>query len=274
MSIKVVKDSEGIPTEVAIKSEGRLYKVSYDRDNWTFDRNPTSRVLEMLRLVYPAQKQMVLSIPEPLQVVTAPGGRTVLSDDMEGLLKWTQDTATVSKDNTNAYEGSNCLSVAAAAGGVASAVRSFPMPPSLKLELELVFGITSVANLEDMTIEVSIADGSQNTSFFLRLTTNMQWAYIGPGFVWNNIPAFYHAQLLASHTSVGAAWHGLKMGMDFANNTWLYIQVDHKRTLISGNAYTYPSAGVRSSWIDLEIDAVAGQATTGLFDNVVLRELP
>lgn len=57
-NMQVTRDSCGVPTTIEIRSEGRLYKIEYSKDRFTFNRQPTTAVLDLLKLVYPVENQI------------------------------------------------------------------------------------------------------------------------------------------------------------------------------------------------------------------------
>ena len=266
--IKVMRDFSGLPTEAEIRSEGRLYKVSFSQDKFTFNRQPSKQVLDMLQLVYPFNEKTVLTIPEPLSVSPISGGKTILYDDMEGLLKWSAGAV----DNTRAYGGSNCLRITNGGNAASTAYRDFPMPRSRKVSYEAVFAVDDWANFTNTGWSVYLFFDSglyaaQAQMLFDR-TSRTVYIYDDVGAREFTLPA-----LPADETGVRGAWHHFKIAADFTNMMWL--DADFCGYKIPFESFRLAAAASTGEMIaNVQYYTGAGAAgSVSLLDNVLVTEL-
>jgi hypothetical protein len=119
-------------------------------------------------------------------------------DDFEGVLKWSQEAGTVTKDSSiHAYEGTYCLKLATAAtaGSLAQARLVLGIIPLSKVMLQLRWHYTAAAvstprsfiltaNIYDETYQTYI--GLQHLNYVT--TAQNKWQYLGSDMAWHDLP--------------------------------------------------------------------------------------
>jgi hypothetical protein len=172
VSIDVMRDPEGNPINAIVKERGatKLTVVSNSDGDLTITgsrRNLTPENLDLLKLVFPFQKPAKLEIPQPLQVQNVAGGKTLMFDDFEGILKW--DATSAALDNTVAYNGSYSLKVTCGAASTnVSTLRGFPPNPNIICGLACYFAVDDVSKLNYFTLALQHIDGLRTLSAEVR----------------------------------------------------------------------------------------------------------
>lgn len=273
--MKVLRDSNGVPVQVIIDRFGRKVTVIYNENEgfvFTGQRDTLPDVPELLKLVFPYDKPDVFNIPSPLPVVSVTGGETILFDDFESLLKWRQLAATVAIDNTNAFNGGQSLKISSAAGVLAGGSRYFPISPTKKINLYVIFAIDDLTKLEYLTFNlIHIDDNDTEHTAAIRLNASGQVQYRNSGGTYTNL----FVSSLTALNGVGGPYNKLSFGVDFINKKYTEITLNEKTQLIdtvnilSGNSGGNPSSTI----IYLTVDALAGQNVNCWFDDVLIKEI-
>lgn len=273
-NMQVVRDQDGLPTLVNVHSEGRTYKITFDRDKFLFNKTPTPKVLELLKLVYPHQKQAELFIPEPLTTVAVQGGETVFFDDSEGLLKWNADAGAVAADNANAFHGSQSIRVTAAGGVPAISSRYFPMPPSKKIEFSCIWGCTDFTVLDNLRFIIDVYDGNH----LARASVNydpqtITWQYLTAGNAYAAVPGSQNSSQYESLNVVAGVYHKIRFSADFANFRYLGFEADDFKTELTNGFYNIIAVNERYAAIYLYVDPTAANASVANFDDILIKEV-
>lgn len=274
-SINIIKDESGEPSYVIINRKGHELKVTFDKERgFLFEGVKVPSMNDLLSLVFPNSPKINLEIPEPLNVVNVIGGHTILFDDFESLLKWKQTTGTVALDNTNAYNGGQCLKVTCgAANSRAEADKYFPFTPNRKISLEAIFAINDTSKLNKLrfglhTQYAGLIDYGRIS--YNRL--NQNWEYFN-GLDDVAIPASETPNQIETLDSVGGAWFRVKFTVDFPNRRYVSAEINDKVFNLSQFVIGQGSGMVdRCNYARLTVDNVAGQEVIGYFDDVKIME--
>lgn len=245
VNLDITRDINGKPNQVTITKRNHKLTAIY-RDDRLLDLKGDLSLVDNLKLVYPFQNQPVLNIPQPLSTVSVQGGKTVLFDDLEGLLKWTQITGTVTKDGTVAYNGSNSLKInCAALDASAYAYRSIPQL-SGNFTFSLLFSIDNLSNFDFVTFGLRSLGGVRNQTAEIRLQQAYFWQYFDVAGNYPNITAVPGPSARAYND-----FHSL----DLKVKNWQYqsLKIDNEVfdinqpcgvQLLGGNTYTLVWLGI------------------------------
>lgn len=274
IEVELIKDVEGYPTTATIKKRNRTLTAKfYNENKFILEGQGLPSNAEILKLIYPVPYEPQFKIPEPLQVVSTVGGKTILLDDMEDLLKWWQVAGTVSLDNTFAYGGDQSLQIfCAAANTVGSGTRMFPLPPSRKVQLECLWTVDDYTRLDGLRFELNILTGSERFNpTILYDGVDQTWqVYENAGYaVFHTLPQQYEVAAV-----VGGSWNSFKMGIDLASRKYTSFSAnDLKIDLNQYEIWNAASVADINSRLSLTVDNVAGQNVNAWFDNVILTEV-
>lgn len=151
---KIAKDSDGFPSQVTVTAGPNTLTAIFDKNReLKITGKLKPELLEALRLIYPFAEKAVLTIPQPLQVLS-PSTSVILADDFEAtLLKWVGTAA--ARDTTVAYHGEASMSITCGAGvsGV-QAVRGIYFPPSRNMALTFRFALADPSKINYVDIEL------------------------------------------------------------------------------------------------------------------------
>jgi hypothetical protein len=219
-------------------------------------------MLELLRLIYPAQQRISFEIPQPLSVISA-DAKILLFDDMEALLKWIG--AGVAADNTVAFNGGQSLHFDITNVAITrSALRTFAWTPPSKKSFSMYFNFDAAANFGVLTIEIGVGGREERAITLTYTAATGVWTYLAAdGATTVNIP---DAPAVDEDT-----WHFLKLVFD--DNTMISLQVDERKIKFGDVAY-YRGAGLGPSYAYIQItgERTAPNDADLWVDDVLIRE--
>lgn len=274
IDVELEYDSDGYPSRAKITKNKRVLTVTFERGvGFKLHGQGLPSIAEILKLIYPAEKEVTFNIPDPLNVVTIPGGgRVLLNDDMEGLLKWKQTVGgTVSLDNTRALNGSQSLKlVCGAADTSCQAERYFAFPKSGKLKVSYNFMVDDYAKLDYFCFAL----------FQERLTNSFQGGihFHRPSLAWQIYVAGAYVTILTipniyPNAGVAGPWNHVEAYFDFSSRFYKkLIANEHDAEFgVSQSLHSY-SAAVYDNRIAFAVDNTAGQEVSGWIDDFSLTE--
>lgn len=207
----------------------------------------------------------------------APLGPVVLSDDIEGVLKWTKDDGTgdsvFEKCATVAYNGSASLhmktkTTGAAADDIIGARRYSFQRPGKRYRLEVIFRIEDRSDMKSCGFVVWLYDGTYQHTVALNYDSqNGKWQY------WGSDDS-YHDVTGGSQSLFQVAWHRLLMEYDEAKGEYVRMQCDGLGVDLSGVAYAKSSntTGLRQT-VKFQIITQGAAPAEAYFDDVLLMEI-
>lgn len=278
MSLKaeIIRDDEGFPVLATVSQGSQSLKMTYDKGfGFTVDGSRRSLsnddLWRALRLIYPGEEKVSFEIPQPLQVTQIQGGKTIMFDDMESLLKWDESGATVALDNTIAYSKTQSLKLTAAAGAIATAIRWIPLKNTVNYSC--VWGVddwTKITTIDFyLSLQLHVSVVTQHIQFNV---ANLVWRYQGPTGAYVDFPNGAVPVVYRKLDNVGGQWHSFSLKADMTNNKILGCTVDER--FLGGDLVGYRSTGAsaQNSYVALRIDAVAAQDCNAWFDDVLVTE--
>ncbi len=272
INVELIRDEAGYPSSVTITRKGRKVTALFDKDRgFQIKGRMYPAAKDLLKLIYPATLESKFLIPEPLEVVSIPGGgTTILFDDMEELLKWRQDSGTVSLDNTVACNGSQSLQIACGAlDASARADRFFSMPPSGKIKISFNWNTDNYTDLEALQVDV-LNERVANSNFArFRYYTSPQWD-VWDGAAWLRV---FDPLAVYTDANIAGPWIHTVLKVDFGVGLYKFLQVNDlkKKFGTSSSLPTYAGAAY-SSYVAIYVDNVAGQAVNGWIDDFLVTE--
>lgn len=271
---QILRDATGFPYNVTLTDRGRKATLIYSIDKgFKIKGVLTPKMRDALRLIYPYAEPSTLEIPEPLQTMAVFGGKTIFYDDMEGLIKWAGTGA--SKDNTGAFNGSNCLKVnkAAGVGTEAQGYRTFPLPPSKKVGLSCVWGCADFSKINSTGIQFWL-----DANVPPNLSTVAKIKYDPNTKLWYYIDDAGNFQTIEGHDTLlqyDVAWHSLKLIVDFLSKKYVSLQVDDEVfDLVDFGFVSLAIATTKKALVTFDVNADAANVATCYFDDVLLTEEP
>lgn len=266
VEVEIIKDSSGFPTQINVKRGARKLTATYENGQ-KLKVSGDIDLSGILGLIYPFPQQATVNIPQPLQVTNVQGGKTILFDDMEGLLKWSAGAV----DNTYAFGGSNSLKVACGAGA-ATVTRYFAMPPSQKVSWELLFSTDAWANFAANSLLFTLFHDDGLTvaqaSVLYDRTTRTWYFYDDVG----GSRTFTIPAPLAVKAGVQGAWHRFKISADLLNHFWIKAEIDNHAVDMTGlKCETAATSGTIQSAISVQ-GTSAGVGANFWLDNVSVTE--
>lgn len=276
-TVNILRDSEGNPTIIELDRFGRKATVTYNPDIGFVFEGPKAAVpklADLLYLIYPEKKRVSLEIPEPLSVVNVGGGKTILFDDLEALLKWTQTSGTVAVDNTNAYNGSQCLKITCGAAlAQAEATKYFPFPIAPKNSFQCTFAVNDTSKLNKLRFQLN--KQHHNVTEYGRLSydcDNKYWQYTSKSDD-KQITGSETVAQLETLDGVGGAWFKVKFTLDFLSKTYVSAELNGKKFDLNDiTLQTGTGAFDRACYARITVDNKAGQEVIGYFDDIIIRE--
>lgn len=269
INVSIEKNQDGFPTHATLNRNGRTLNVTYNPDGLiSFQGRMHEDFKPILQMIWPFEKD--LRIQEPLLTKTAAESEIILKDDMEGLLKWTETGATVAADNTNAYNGSQCLQLTGAAGAAANATRYFPLNSLGKLKIEAYFNFDVRANIESLTFQIDTYTGGNHATFGIRLNGGVVWQYLPlvGGYV-----NFYTSQGYELLLGVGGSWNKVSFTIDLANFRYLDFQCNNSKMDLSAECYHEFALDPQLSTIDIFADANPATNLNVRIDDLLIKEV-
>lgn len=271
VTAKILKDEHGNPTVAEITKRGRTLKVSYDPDlgfTFTGPRSVMPSVVDIAALIYPPELQQKLVIPEPLSVVNVSGGKTVLFDDFEELLKWSAGAL----DNTNAFNGGKSLKLTMGGGAAVSTSRRFALSPHSRYKVEVYFACddwTTLVGVDSLKVSLFLDNGVTTAQATLQYDrTGLTW------YMYDNISSatFKLPKALDVLGGVEGTWHKLSFVVDFKSNIWECVDVNSFRSQLNIGLLNAASSGAIRGILTLRGHAGAGGANLW-FDDVLIQEI-
>lgn len=274
MSIKaeIIRDDDGFPVAVTVRQGAKTVSVSYDKDTGlTVEgsrRSLTEELMQVLRLIYPAQEKIMFNIPQPLSVVTLQGGKILLYDDMESLLKWTSLSAAL--DNTVAYNGNQSLKITVLdADGTQLARRGVIGSRADKLRMETLFAVDDLAACQYVSFGFYRRYFKRLCKYSILCSVqNGKWE------AYNNKLGIYEeifTDALFEDKSTNNIWHRASFETDGLSLS--KVSVDGRDYEI--NKKIYDTGTLSESYIqaELSVTRAAGHDTNVWFDDVKVEEV-
>jgi hypothetical protein len=202
-------------------------------------------------------------------VVNVTGGKTILYDPMEDLLKWKDVAGTVVLDNTVAFNGANSLKLTCgAAEDEVKARRYFSMPLSRKIMVEFLFAFEDGAKLADFDVDIGFFTGTRFHEAYVKYDrAAKQWDLNGT--VISDTQFF-----LKEVVDISGPWHFIKYLLDFEANQLRDFQVNHN--ISKGNLAAIPvaaNATYEHSYVTLIGDNKAGNELNIWIDDFRITEI-
>ena len=262
-SAQIFRDSDGNISYVILRKAGKTVKVSYDEANgFVFDgaRSILPNFVEMLKLIYPVEKEAAFNLPSPLPVTEVKGG-VILFDNMEDLQKWQNGNV----DNAYAYNGDQSLTVT-----------SGPMYRqcgfnclSKKTEMSFYWSKDSITSL---WFGMNILRGNPGDAWYADIRcieASGTWQFNNAG-VYTKIPS---SSLITLMDRAGAwgPWHFIKLIVDFEKHEYVSLQVnDYLWDMRALPMQRANNLNPDAFMVRLGQDGAAGDSW---FDDVLVREV-
>lgn len=262
---------DDVPAHVTLKDGNKNINVEYSATGFTItgsSRSLTPEMLELLKLIYPAQQKLDFSIPQPLQTIQLKtGGAILLNDDMENLLKWTASAGTVATDNTVAYTGDQSIKVTSLAAGADAEVERGFIWSNHKLKiLEVLFAIADTAKSYRLHWSLyRFLDFAGLEAGVRYDTVTKKWAFANSAGAYEDIPSSEGPGL--EDISTLNIWHSLRLAI--SEQAYKFMEIDGKRFDLSNKQLNiFSSANLDHSYVWLHLEKVPGEDAICYYDNI------
>lgn len=203
-------------------------------------------------------------------------GPVILSDDMEGLFKWTGTGNvgfTAEKSTTVAYNGSASMHLKTRVAGAAAndwvnALRDVCHRPGMRYSFECLFQLGVTGDTKEIIFSIGMRNGT--VKHVVRLcydSQNDKWCYWNSAGAYADIPG-------GSQDLFGGSWHRLLFDFDENKGQYLRMICDGLEISLIGLAYQV-AADANPVWGYCEVWLVAQAATPPelWIDDVLVMEI-
>jgi hypothetical protein len=226
---------------------------------------------------------MLYQKPLPVYMRRAPR-RILIQDDFESAtLKWSQSQGTLTRDTTTAgvFDGTAAMKLVtgAVAANQGGALRRWGYQGLQKYVFEAWWALTAAAATtpRDIEFEISLADGTNSHTLFVRYLKNLsgaqnKWQFSADGTTFSDIAG--GAETLLIDTAVPFTWHYFRGHFNMSAATPNLDEL-HTDTLdLTGLTAAGGTAGGAntSNFAQILVTTDGAAATTGVVDNVTLSD--
>ncbi len=204
-------------------------------------------------------------------------GEILLYDDMEDLLKWTQDNNlgddVFALDTTIAYNLSKSLhmktrTTSAAVGDKIGAQRRLYITPSKKVINNCLFYSPDLTLIQFINFRLQFYDGSDVNQANIHFFPNTpKWKYFDSAGALTDVPG------ATAHLYSGG-WHRVAISVDFANKEYLLLTIDHNTySLANKSIFTSTDATKPHILLFVEIETAGAAAAEIYLDEYLIHEI-